>query len=250
MLIDTHTHILKEDNVEEYISNAKNNGINIMILGGTSKEENEFSIGLINKYNELYMTIGFHPEFCNDIKESDYQDLINTIKNNKKIVGIGEIGLDYHYGKEDRIKQIELFERQLSIAEEYNLPVVIHTRDAMEETYNILKKYKVKGIMHCYSGSYEMAKKFIDLGFYLGIGGVVTFKNSKLKDVVGKIDMNNIVFETDSPYLSPFRGEKNESANIKYICEFVANLKNISAVEVEKITTSNASSIFDFNRNL
>ena len=196
------------------------------------------------------MTIGFHPEFCNDIKESDYQDLINTIKNNKKIVGIGEIGLDYHYGKEDRIKQIELFERQLSIAEEYNLPVVIHTRDAMEETYNILKKYKVKGIMHCYSGSYEMAKKFIDLGFYLGIGGVVTFKNSKLKDVVGKIDMNNIVFETDSPYLSPFRGEKNESANIKYICEFVANLKNISAVEVEKITTSNASSIFDFNRNL
>ena len=250
MLIDTHTHILKEDNVEEYISNAKNNGIDIMILGGTSKEENEFSIELINKYNELYMTIGFHPEFCNDIKESDYQDLINTIKNNKKIVGIGEIGLDYHYGKEDRIKQIELFERQLSIAEEYNLPVVIHTRDAMKETYNILKKYKVKGIMHCYSGSYEMAKKFIDLGFYLGIGGVVTFKNSKLKDVVEKIDMNNIVFETDSPYLSPFRGEKNESANIKYICEFVANLKNISAVEVEKITTSNASSIFDFNRNL
>ena len=249
MLIDTHMH-LEDENVSEYIKRAKDNGINTMILGGTSREENDESIKLINEYKELYFTIGYHPEFCNKVTKDDINYMESCIKKNNKIVGIGEIGIDLHYSKEDEYKQIEWFEKQLDLAEKYNLPVVIHTRDAIEKTYEVLKRHKVIGTLHCFSGSLEMAKKFIDLGFYLGIGGVVTFENSNLKDVVKAVSLDNIVFETDSPYLSPFRGQKNESANIKYICDYVAKLKDLSYEKVEKITTNNALKLFDFSRNL
>src|SRR5699024_7496682 len=181
--------------------------------------------------------------------ESDL-DYLKSLLGEKKIVGIGEIGLDYHYTKENKDKQIWLFEEQLKIAEEFNLPVVIHSRDATMDTINTLKKYKVKGIIHCFSGSLETANIYISMGFLLGIGGVVTFKNSKLKDVVKEVPSESIVLETDSPYLAPvpFRGKINSSKYLEYIANFIAEIKNISVEELAEITSRNASSLFDFDR--
>ena len=171
------------------------------------------------------------------------------VKNNPKIVAIGEIGLDYYWDKDNKAKQREVFCKQLEIAEKLKVPVVIHSRDSINETYEILKKYKVSGVIHCFSGSLEMAKKFISLGFLLGIGGVVTFKNSKLFEVIEKLKLTNIVLETDSPYLTPEpnRGKTNESSNIPYIAQKIAEIKNISLEKVAKITTENAIRVFDLD---
>lgn len=165
---------------------------------------------------------------------------------NNKIVGIGEIGLDYHYSTENKEKQKELFEKQLNLAEKYNLPVVIHTREATNDTITILKKYKVKGIIHCFSGSYETACQYIKMGYLLGIGGVITFKNCHLKDTVKQLNLENIVLETDSPYLSPvpYRGKINTSKNIPIIAEFIANELNLDINIIANKTTKNAMSLF------
>ena len=249
-MFDTHLHLGKEgqDDIGRVIDDAAESGVLYLIVGGCSKEDNASNIDLCKEYNNLFVTVGYHPSEIDNLNDSDFLLLEKQILNNKdKILGIGEIGLDYHYGKEDRILQIEVFKKQLSIAKKYELPVVIHTRDAMQETYDILKNSGVNGIIHCFSGSKEMADKFIELGFYLGIGGVVTFSNSKLGDVVREIDLSHIVLETDSPYLSPFRGEKNEPKNIKIIAEKIASIKNVSFDDVAKITSNNVIGLFDLN---
>ena len=171
------------------------------------------------------------------------------IQKNKKIVGIGEIGLDYHYGKDNINLQKDLFEKQLSMAEELNLPVVIHSRDAVKDTIDILKKYKVKGIIHCFSGSLEVANIYISMGFKLGIGGVLTFKNSKLSNVIEKISLENIVLETDSPYLTPepFRGKTNSSKYIPIIAQKIADIKDISLQSVSTTTLENTYNLFDLD---
>ena len=188
--------------------------------------------------NNIYITLGYHPEYANDINDEDLILLEKQISENKdKIVGIGEIGLDYYYQKDNKDQQKKLFESQINLAKKYNLPIIVHSRNATEETYDILKKSNVTGIIHCFSGSLEMANKYIQLGYKLGIGGVITFKNSNLKNVIKEIDLKNIVLETDSPYLSPERGNKNEPSNIKKIAEFIASIKNISYEEVAHVTT-------------
>ena len=144
-------------------------------------------------------------------------------------------------------EQKELFRRQLDLAKKYNKPVVIHTRDAFLDTYNILREYNLSGVIHCFSGSLEVAKQYLDLGYYLGIGGVVTFKNSKLKDVIKEIGLGRVVFETDSPYLSPIRGEKNEPGNVKLVCEFISDLLGLSFDEVANITSNNVINLFRLN---
>lgn len=173
--------------------------------------------------------------------------LEKLIMNNKKIVGIGEIGLDYHYTKENKEKQISLFKRQLSLAEKLHLPVVIHTRDATEDTINILTEYQLRGVIHCFSGSLETANIYLSLGYKLGIGGVVTFKNSKLGEVIKKVSLSDIVLETDSPYLSPepLRGTINSSKNIPFIADKIAQLKGVKIDEVSKITLENTYNLFD-----
>ncbi|MDO4368962.1 MAG: TatD family hydrolase [bacterium] len=245
MLIDTHLHLALEDyDIAEVIRNAKKNDVNYLILGSSSRDDNVLNVDLSLRYENIFTTVGYHPSEAIRVSEDDLSFLRSVILQ-KKVVGIGEIGLDYHYGNEDRDFQISLFRKQLDIAQEYQVPVVIHTRDAFSDTYNILKDYKLKGIIHCFSGSLETAKMFIDLGYYLGIGGVIMFKNSKLKDVVKEIGISKIVFETDSPYLSPFRGEKNVPSNVRYICDFVADLLELDSNKVEKITSSNAMALFD-----
>ena len=251
MYIDTHCHLSMEDydDIDKVIEENKNALVEKIVVSGCSRESIEEVMDLKDKYDMVYVTIGYHPEYADTVTESDL-DYLKSLLGEKKVVGIGEIGLDYHYTKENKDKQIWLFEEQLKIADAFNLPVVIHSRDATMDTINILKKYKVKGIIHCFSGSLETANIYISMGFLLGIGGVVTFKNSKLKDVVKEVPLESIVLETDSPYLAPvpFRGKINSSKYLEFIANFIADIKNISVDELAEITSRNASSLFDFNR--
>ena len=251
MFIDTHMHIGDDFGVEPdlYVKNASDAQVEVLIASFCEKNDIMLSTKFVEKYKNLYACIGYHPEVSNKIVEKDYETLEETVKNNPKIVAIGEIGLDYHWDKDNKDKQREVFCKQLEIAEKLKVPVVIHSRDSINETYEILKKYKVSGVIHCFSGSLEMAKKFISLGFLLGIGGVVTFKNSKLFEVIEKLELTNIVLETDSPYLTPEpnRGKTNESSNIPYIAQKIAEIKNIPLEKVAKITTENAIRVFDLD---
>ena len=247
MIIDTHCHLDPKEysNLEEVIKRMKNN---IMITSGTDLESSLNVINLCNNYENVYGTIGYHPTELENYSQQN-MNIIESNLNNPKVVGIGEIGLDYHYGKENKDIQIQVFKYQLDLARKYNMPVVIHSRDALEDTLNIIKQYKdLKITMHCFSYSKEIAKELIKMNVKIGIGGVLTFKNSiKLKEIVKEIDLKNVLLETDSPYLTPepYRGKQNEPIYVKYVAQEIAKLKQISEEEVEKITTSNAISQFD-----
>lgn len=250
MYIDTHCHVLSEyyNNIEVIVKKCIENNVTKIIVSGCDMKSNKEVLELVNKYDIIYGTLGFHPTELEDFKEEYFDFLIENI-NNKKIVGIGEIGLDYHYENTDKEKQRRIFNKQLEIAEKFNRPVVIHSRDAIQETYDMLSKYNLKGSIHCFSGSLEMAKLFIRLGYKIGVGGIITFKNAKnIIKVIENVDLSYILLETDSPYLSPepYRGSKNDPSNIPIIAEKLASLKNVSIAEVARVTTSSAEEEFDF----
>jgi TatD DNase family protein len=248
MYIDTHCHLSLEDydDIDLVIKENRENNISKIIISGYSRDTIFETLELIDKYSDVYATIGYHPSEADIMTDEDLNLLEKQIQN-KKVVGIGEIGLDYHYGSDNKSKQISLFRKQMELASKYNLPVVIHSRDATEDTINILKEYKVVGDMHCFSGSLEVARIYINMGYKLGIGGVVTFKNSNLYKVVESVGLENIILETDAPYLTPepFRGKKNSSKYIPYIAERLANILNVDVSKVAEITTKNAVSLFD-----
>lgn len=253
MLIDTHCHLsIKDyDNLNDVIGKMRDN---IIVTSGVNLETNMEVIELVEKYSNIYGTIGIHPEEIDNIGEDDFLFIENNI-NNSKIVGIGEIGLDYYWRKDNKDKQKEVFIRQLQLAKKYKKAVVIHSRDAIQDTYDILKEVNLTTPIdiHCYSSSLEMANEFIKLGAYLGIGGVLTFKNSnQLKEIVSKIDLQHLLLETDSPYLTPEpkRGTKNEPVNAYYVAQKIAQLKNVTINEVLKITSLNAVRVFDLNIKL
>lgn len=247
-MIDTHAHIYSEfyDNIQEVVEYLKHkNIINVINCGDSIKSSLEI-LELGNKFKGYLMpAIGIHPDNI-DMDYNKINDLETLIKSNR-IVGIGEIGLDYYHNKENKNEQIELFSQQVDLAEKYNLPIIVHTRDSIQDCLNILKSKNSRGIIHCFSGSLEMAKEFIKLGYYLGIGGVLTFKNSKLYKVIEQIDLSYIVLETDSPFLSPepLRGTKNNPSNVIFVAQKIAEIKHLSTEEVIKITTNNARKIFD-----
>ena len=250
MFIDTHCHIFSEyyDDIDKVISECRDNNIDKIIVNGSNIKSNIEVMELANKYDIVYAAIGFHPTELDDFKEKYFRFLEENI-NNSKVVAIGEIGLDYHYDNADKEKQIMVFRRQLDIANKYNKPIIVHSRDSIQDTYNILKQYKVKGSIHCFSGSVEMAREFIKLGYKLGIGGIITYKNAKtIKEVVRDIDLSYILLETDSPYLtpSPYRGESNSPKYIPLIAEAIADIKDVSIVDISRVTTANAEAIFDF----
>lgn len=249
MYIDTHCHLSKEDydDIFEVIKENRKNHVDRIIVSGYSKDSINEVLQLSLEYEDVYLTLGYHPSEADMVTKADLDLLEQLIKENSKVLGIGEIGLDYHYGKENKEHQIELFKYQLSMAEKHDLPVVIHTRDATQDTIDILKKYHVRGVIHCFSGSLEVAEQYISMGFLLGIGGVLTFKNSNLCKVIEKIPLDKIVLETDSPYLTPhpYRGKINSSKYISIIAEKIATIKEISLKEVAKITTINAIKVFD-----
>lgn len=248
MIIDTHCHVidLEYDNIDEIINRFKDN---IMIISGYDSISNRNVIDIVKKYKNVYGTLGFHPSEVDKFSEEDFNYIKNNI-NNSKIVGIGEIGLDYHYGSNNKEKQIKMFKSLLDLAQSENISVVIHTRDAAQDTMNILKNYKLKVDIHCFGYSLEIAKECIKRGYRLGIGGVLTFKNSKkLVEIVSNIPIENILLETDSPYLTPepFRGKKNEPFYLSYVIDKISEIKKISIDEVKKITTKNAKEQFDLN---
>lgn len=243
-MFDTHAHLFKEYYTEEEIEKIVSSFNGYIIVSGTDDNSNREILNL--KYENIYITLGIHPEDALNYKDSDIDFIVNNL-NNSKVVGIGEIGLDYHYGKENRDKQIELFVKQLDIARKYNLPVIIHSRDAINDTINILKNYKdLKKILHCYSGSLESARELIKLDTYFGVGGVLTFKNStNLVQTIKEIPLDRIVIETDSPYLSPFRGNKNVPNNVVEVLKKIALIKDVSYEETLKVTNNNAKYLFN-----
>lgn len=249
MFVDTHCHISYEDydNIDELIMNIKNSKVEKIIVNGTDMKSNLFVLELVRKYDIVYGALGFHPTELDDFSY-DYLDWLDKNIDNDKIVALGEIGLDYHYENTNKERQIDVLRRQLDIAAKHNKPIIFHCRDAIGDTYDILKKYNLKGTMHAYSGSLDMALKFIKLGYCLGVGGVVTFKNAKnIIEVIKNVDLKYIVLETDAPYLTPepYRGKKNNSSYIPLIAEKVASIKGISSLDVASITSNVASELFD-----
>lgn len=249
-MIDSHAHIISEfyNNIDEIVKTIKDKGIVDVINCGDGINTSKEVIEINKKYDILKPAVGMHPENISDSNKID--ELEELIKNNK-IYAVGEIGLDYYWNKENKDDQKDLFIKQLDLAIKYDLPVIIHTRDSIQDCYDILKDRNNRGVIHCFTGSIEMAKLFIKKGYKLGIGGVLTFKNSNLYKVIESIDLDDILLETDSPFLSPvpFRGQTNIPSNVYYVASRIAEIKNISVEEVINITRKNASKLFDINLN-
>lgn len=248
MFVDTHCHIFKSDydNIDEVLNNASNNNVKYYINNGSDREYNKEVLELVKEYDNMYGALGIHPEAVDDYSLDDIEFIKNNLSN-EKIVAIGEIGLDYHYTKENKDEQIKLLEMQLSLAEEYNLPVIIHSRDATEDTINTLKKFNCRGTIHSFSGSLETAKIYIKMGYLLGVNGVITFKNCNIKDVIKEVGLDNIVLETDSPYLTPvpYRGMQNNPSHILDIAKFVSELYNVSLEELSYRTNENIKRMYE-----
>ena len=258
MIIDSHVHLNDTElfpRVEEIIENAKKEGVKAFVCVGYDKESSELAIEIASMYEEVFAVIGIHPSEAKHYKESDFEWLEANLKH-PKVKGLGEMGLDYYWDRSFEEKQKSLFIKQIDLANKYNLPIVVHMRDAINDTYEIIKKYKNKnlpGVMHCYSGSYEYVKKFTDLNLLISLAGPVTFKNAKVpKEIAEKVDLNYLIVETDSPYLAPVpnRGKTNESKNLKYIVKEIANIRGISFEEVEKYTTKNTVKLFNLSKDL
>lgn len=249
MLIDSHCHVLSSeyDNVDEIIKDSINSGVEKIIVNGYDLKTSKEAVELANKYDHVYAAVGIGPSNVTDVNDETY-DIISKLAKESKVVAIGEVGLDYYWTTENKEKQLKVFKTMLKIAKTNNLPVIVHCRKSFLDTYNLLKESDLTGIIHCYSGSVDMAKRFIKLGFLLGIGGVITFKNAKsLKDVVKAIDINNFSLETDSPYLAPepYRGKPNTPKNVKLVATEIANIKQVNLDEVIRVTGRSVCSKFD-----
>ncbi len=248
-IIDTHTHIYDKqfENDFDDVMNRIKDELESIVSIGFDLESSIKSVELANKYDFVYAVVGIHPVDIKKLNDNVEKELERLALTEKKVVAIGEIGLDYYWMEDPKDVQIAGFRKQMELAERVNKPVVIHTREALQDTLDVLKDYKnVGGILHCYPGSYEAAKPFLDR-YYLGIGGTLTFKNNrKTKELVKELALEKIVLETDCPYLTPvpFRGKRNEPVYTKYVAEEVARIKEISVEEVIKVTTENAKKIY------
>ena len=252
-MIDSHCHIndeLYKNNPAEYVKESEKAGVFQFLVVGFDEKSSEEAVKIANETNGCFAAVGIHPS---DVKKAALDDLekIKKLGSDKKVIAIGEIGLDYYWDKEEDVKvqQREYFIKQINIANELNLPISIHCRDAIEECLQILKENPVKrgGIMHCYAGSLEMAPEFIKLGFLLGLGGTVTFKNSvRPKEVAANIPSTSYVLETDAPYLTPhpYRGKENHSKYLYLVRDQIAELRGIGPEQVEKETTENFKRVF------
>ena len=252
MYIDTHVHLNDEtlyNKLDEVLSDARENKVDHFIVVGYDLESSKRAIELTKVIPNCYCAIGFHPTEIGGYGDEEYKWL-DEHASDDKVVAIGEIGYDFHWDKTTAEEQKEAFVKQIEIAKKHNLPIIIHSRDALEKTYLTLKETdasKIGGVMHSYSGSYEYAKNFLDLNFYLGISGPVTFKNGqKMKEVVKEIDINYLLSETDSPYLtpSPYRGTENGPKYIPLIVEKIAEIKVMPVSDVVGILMNNAKKLF------
>jgi len=252
MITDTHAHLNVEafdEDREGVIQRALDAGVTRIINIGFNRETIPSSIELSERYTFIYSAVGWHPQDAIDMKDSDLE-WIESLCSHPKVVGIGEIGLDYYWDTSPKEVQHQVFREQIRLARKLQLPIIIHNRDAHADVVRILKEEQaaeVGGIMHCFSGSWEIAKMCLDMNFYLSFGGPVTFKNAvQPKEVLKNTPLDRLLIETDSPYLTPhpYRGKRNESAYVRYVAEAVAGIKGLELEEICNITTSNALQLF------
>ncbi|MDO5550959.1 MAG: TatD family hydrolase [Lachnospiraceae bacterium] len=252
MIFDTHAHYDDEafDQDREAVLNAlQEAGIGAVVNVGASLESTERTLKLTEEYPFIYGAVGVHPSDSKDLTEEDIQWL-EGLTNRDKVVAVGEIGLDYYWEDPDHEIQKKWFVRQLALARKVKLPVIIHSRDAAKDTLDIMKaerSQEIGGVIHCFSYGKEMAREYLDMGFFLGIGGVVTFQNGKkLKEVVEYAPLEQLVLETDCPYLAPVpnRGKRNSSLNLPYVVEGIAALKGITPQQVMEVTWENAKRLY------
>lgn len=252
MLFDSHSHINDSkliDRVNEVIDNALANKVNRILCVGYDKESSLKAIELSDKFDSVYAAIGIHPTEAKTFN-IDLEWIKENLKK-PKVVAIGEIGLDFYWDKNYKEEQIDLFRRQIELANEFKKPIIVHMRDATKDTYETIKKYKdveLSGVMHCYSASKESMYQFLDLNMYISLAGPVTFKNAKIpKEIAKEIPLEKLLVETDSPYLSPapFRGKTNEPKNVLYVAKEIATIKNLSFDEVSEQTYRNTCKLFN-----
>ena len=257
-MIDSHAHLFDEQfkiDLFEVILRAKESKIDKIILPATTIETSKISLDLNLKYNFLIPTVGIHPHEVKDVTLNDLIEIDNLAKN-KNVVAIGEIGIDYFYDFAPKDKQIEIFESQIKIAIKNNLPIIVHTRDSISESISIVeeiisrnpdwRKNSFRGVFHCFTGDKPQAEKLFSLGFLIGIGGMVTFKNSSMANLISEIGIANVILETDSPYLTPvpLRGKRNEPANVNLVANKISEILKIDINEVERITDHNSEKLF------
>ncbi len=249
-LIDTHSHVdmLEGISIEDAIKNAKENGVKKIIVPCAYPKDVDKIFELVNKYDELYGLLGVHPSEAKDW-DNELIDRIKNYSDNPKIVGIGEIGLDYYWDKSFVDLQKEVFIKQIKLANELNLPICVHDREAHKDTFDILKEYNKgsKVVMHCFSGSVEFARECIKEGWYLALGGVVTFKNAvKMKEVAADIPLEKLLLETDAPYLTPvpYRGKENQPAYVRFVAEEISKIRNVSFENIVQASSQNAEKVF------
>lgn len=250
MIFDTHAHYddrrFKAD-LHELLARLPGQGVSLVLNAGATMKSSKAGITLAEKYEYIYAAVGVHPHDVKDINDGDLETLKSWCRH-KKVVAVGETGLDYHYDYSPRDLQVYWFKKQLELSRMVSLPVIIHSREACKETFDIVKESGVtNGVVHCFSGSAQVACDYLKLGFYIGIGGVITFKNAKkLIEVVEAVPMERLLIETDAPYLAPEpeRGSRNDSTLLKFVAEKIAQIKGISGQEVEKITEANGKKLF------
>ena len=252
MIFDTHSHYDDEafdEDREALLYNMRTSGVERIVNVGADIVSSRTALALAERYDFMYCALGVHPSETGSLTEAD-MDWIREHANHKKVVAIGEFGLDYHWPEPDAATQKKWFYRQIELAKEVQLPIIIHSREAAAETMAVLtetKAYECGGVIHCYSYSPEMAKEYVKMGFYIGIGGVVTFKNAKkLKKTVEELSLGDSVLETDCPYLAPepMRGKRNDSSLLVHVAEKIAQLKRVSVDEVIDVTTKNAQKLY------
>lgn len=250
MYFESHAHYDDErfdEDRDTLLASFPAEGIETVVNASSDIKSSKASIALSEKYPFFYAAVGVHPHEVENITEADIDEL-RELSKHPKVVAIGEIGLDYYYDLSPRDLQRHWFKRQLELADELKMPVIIHSRDATQECFDIIKNSNVRnGVIHCYSGSAEMAEEYIKMGFYIGVGGSLTFKNNKKGvETVERIPIEKILIETDSPYLAPvpYRGKRNDSRLLKYVVEKISQIKNIPENDICNITKNNAQNLF------
>ena len=251
MIFDTHAHMddrAFEEDREELLSRLPQEGIALLMNPGCSQASSLAAVELAKRYDYLYAAVGSHPDAADEVNEAALECYRSLCRENSKVKAIGEIGLDYHYEDIPRDIQQRAFRAQMALAREENLPVIVHEREAHEDGMNIVAEFpEVTGVFHCYSGSLEMAKWLIDRGWYIGFGGVLTFKNArKALEVAANIPLERIVLETDCPYMAPepFRGKRNDPGKLYRVAEKLAQLRGLTAEEVQAVTLENGKKLY------